>query len=260
MPSDLECIEVHRDLLILLKEIHSICTKNDIQYSIHGGTLLGAVREKGFIPWDDDADISMMRGEYNKLCALLEDGKLPSDITVATKRRVPRFIMRKNGKATAFVDIFIYDYVTADPLGIKIKFWMNMFLRSFIEDSADFNASKMRKLYKPWKYALYGFFQKAGRLLPDGFALRVFTGFNIHFLHGKRQYIVRSNDGYIGMHNVLPASMMEHYELLPFEGTQLMASTNSREILAIGYGDDYMVPKKISDIEIQAHKAIKDNM
>ncbi len=50
----------------MLIEFDRICRKEDIKYPIEGGTLLGAVRNNKFIPWDDDVDVSMTRDEYNK--------------------------------------------------------------------------------------------------------------------------------------------------------------------------------------------------
>ena len=59
--------EIHSGLLKMLIALDDLCRKNNINYSLHAGTLIGAVREHGFISWDDDADIAMTRDEYEKL-------------------------------------------------------------------------------------------------------------------------------------------------------------------------------------------------
>lgn len=63
---ELDIEEVKKLSLEVLCEIHEICQKNNITYSLTGGTLLGAIRHKGFIPWDDDIDVTMPRPDYSK--------------------------------------------------------------------------------------------------------------------------------------------------------------------------------------------------
>lgn len=67
-----ELREVQLIQLEMLEEVDRVCKKGNIHYNIIAGTLLGAVRHKGFIPWDDDADVALLRSEYEKFCKLCQ--------------------------------------------------------------------------------------------------------------------------------------------------------------------------------------------
>lgn len=113
--------------LEILGEIDRICRKNNIEFFLTGGTLLGAVRHKGFIPWDDDLDIGMMREDFIRFTkAVKEDlnNKYFFDYFDTDKKyHLPFAKVRKNNTTFdeemsknydnhkgIFVDIFPYDY------------------------------------------------------------------------------------------------------------------------------------------------------
>ena len=64
--------EVHTREIEMLKYFNSFCKSNNLLYMIDGGTLLGSIRHGGFIPWDDDVDVIMMRSQYERLKSLGE--------------------------------------------------------------------------------------------------------------------------------------------------------------------------------------------
>ena len=82
--------EIHEAELYVLKRVDAICKKIGVQYWVMYGTLLGAVRHKNFIPWDDDLDIGMMRSDYEKFIRYFidkggEDGDLHLDNLLTRK-------------------------------------------------------------------------------------------------------------------------------------------------------------------------------
>lgn len=132
--------KLHEVELEILIEIDRVCQKYNIPYFLCGGTLIGVQRHKGFIPWDDDIDIGMLRKDYErfKTCFLKEkltDYYLHSHET-DDKYWLPFMKIRKNNTTInekfvenlvdvhkgIFVDIFPFDKVPDDGFNKKLKF------------------------------------------------------------------------------------------------------------------------------------------
>lgn len=119
-------------LLDLLDTFKDFCDRHDLTYFAVGGTLLGAVRHSGFIPWDDDIDLGMMRKDYDRLLELIETETLPNPYRFLTPLTDPGYargqIRLTNVNTTAisaktarynfnkgiFIDIFPVDSVPDD--------------------------------------------------------------------------------------------------------------------------------------------------
>lgn len=127
--SDKELRQVQHIQLEMLCEVERICKKNQIRYNIIAGTLLGAVRHKGFIPWDDDADVAFLREEYEKFRTACETDLDKEKYYFQDHRNTPGYRwgygkLRRKGtefvreyqekmpyEQGIFIDIFPLDYV-----------------------------------------------------------------------------------------------------------------------------------------------------
>ena len=81
----LELREIQLKVLDLMVEFDALCSEYGIDYRISGGTLLGAIRHKGFIPWDDDIDVMMLREEYDKFLGRAGQMKLPPERRIVSQ-------------------------------------------------------------------------------------------------------------------------------------------------------------------------------
>lgn len=97
-------------LVETLDELDSICRDNNIHYSLHGGTLLGAERNHKLIPWDDDIDVSMTRMEYEKFKNSVSNMRGKYHLDEETMW-FPRFVMKCDNEL-AYIDILIWDYIS----------------------------------------------------------------------------------------------------------------------------------------------------
>ena len=136
--------------LEMLVEVDRICRKNHIQYTLDGGTLLGAVRHKGFIPWDDDADIVMFRHEYARFYHACKSDLDTERFFLQEYRTDPNYRwgyakLRRKGteyvrvgqehmryKTGVCIDIFPLDYVPDQYILRRIYYGINYCIRKIL--------------------------------------------------------------------------------------------------------------------------------
>ena len=151
--------ECKRLLIKILQNVTEFCEKNNIKYSLAYGTLIGAIRHKGFIPWDDDIDIIMMRDEYERFVQSYKDdyyklilGKdLANHYHVVVSDYSTKLEFKKNTaneffyKGGIWVDIFPIDKVPEDN-GAYRKLIRKIHLMAGLEQAGQYKKNMYRAI------------------------------------------------------------------------------------------------------------------
>ena len=234
-----------------LDKVVEICEKNNLRYYLIGGTLLGAVRHKGFIPWDDDIDIVMPREDYDRFREIFEqqsndayymqtpqnEPKYPEDIykfrkkgTVYESLRARRFKLKCTG---IWVDIFPLDDVPKQRSVVQTIY--GFIIHSLIKpilNAYDFGI-KNRSIKGS---VLYLF----SRLLPFSFYVWLRDRLAKHYNNGECDYYVNYSSQYGYRKQTMPKDAFEPPEYLEFNNRIYRSPGKWDLVLKRIYGDDYM--------------------
>lgn len=255
-------VQHQRVLLELLDALDMVCRKHNIQYLLFAGTALGAVRHQGFIPWDDDLDVVMLRPEYDRFMMLAPEeldpekyylqkefsehwpmffSKLRKNGTTCLERYIPRDRQMHQG---VYIDIFPCDNLADSQVVRRLQFMASKVVIAKSLDRRGYLASSVAKKV----------FMGACHLLPGkcvaAFAqMRRKNGTScVHTFFGGASRYDR---------NVYPRTWFEETVLLPFEGRMFPVSAHFDEMLTAQYGD-YMIPLPESQRGCKVHAEFVD--
>lgn len=227
-------------ILDIMKDVDRFCRENNIRYSISSGTLLGAVRHGGFIPWDDDADIFMLREDFDRFVKIYKSERFHllynirnDDEFLATgyaKISDPRTIILNTKTVTnygVYIDVFPLDYVPADEK--ERRNYMHSIM------------STHNRLHHRQKKDLWSII-KAHRHSMDWWWNRLET--LVHCDKYKDSPLVAHILGAMNYRTVIDKSRFDSLKEIDFEDTKLMAFSDTHSYLTMVFGEDYMTPKK----------------
>lgn len=138
-------------LLDILIVVTDICDKHNLPYWISGGTLLGAMRHGGFIPWDDDIDIELLRKDYKKLLKILPD-ELPNNLYLQTpKENSYRLRFSKVRDKNSTIESVEEDIASYRYKGIYIDIFSEEFSYRGLKNFVDFFYGRAFRRYKRGK-------------------------------------------------------------------------------------------------------------
>ena len=269
--------KVHAASLKILKEIDRICRKYKIRYALDAGTLIGAVRHKGFIPWDDDADVVFLRSQYEAFVKVAKrelpdtmelllpdsyrDGRAFFDFT-------PRIIYKNSrchqdspemnfygGKLNhIWVDLFILDKLPASPAGAAVTRFVHKAIYGLAmghRPGLDFK--KYSLIHKIFVGGLAG----VGRFIPLRliFAMQRAAALKDRRSRGTRWYYSNYQPDYLYV--TLEGSWCEAVEDTAFEDAQLMIPKGWHEVLTEVYGDYMQLPPEEKRVPTHSSQQIE---
>ena len=242
--------------LEIMKDIHQFCMDNHIVYSLLDGSLIGAIRHKGFIPWDDDIDIIMKRPDYERFCKIYQS----KDYKLKCRENDPHHKM-------AFARVYDTKKTLMKMQGSwcddEVGVWVDVLpADNVIEDVKEFEKyySKSRKM---WRHSCTSRSASSNFLSDKPLSYNlVLLGKKLLFLNGSlTDYYVRKvisrakafewgSTKYWGQLTSMADNIKGHHRMeiftscvpKPFEDTELMVMNGYEEYLRDNYGDYMKLP------------------
>ncbi len=249
-----ELLKLKKAELDILSEIDKICKKHEIQYFVAYGTLLGAVRHGGFIPWDDDIDIGMLREDYERFLTIAKN-ELPPKYMLqhfTTEASTPTYFAKVRNKNTLFcekyaenipmckgiyIDIFPFDKVSDSSRKNKWISFVSLFLNEiYIAKSVSVITDPVPSSQTRFFSALRKITNLLVKPIPKS---KAFYWLDTYLR--KRNNSSSSMIAYGGMSNLrAPENKVFPLKSLPFEDLIVPVPCDTDYVLKREYGDDYM--------------------
>ena len=254
--------------LDILKDVHSFCVKNNIGYSLAYGSLLGAVRHRGFIPWDNDVDIYMLRSDYERFVNSYKSDKYEIaffgekskyDCLIAyarvfdVKRSVAKNSNWVNADAGVWIDVFPVDVVPPNKRDFEVlyqryyNYWKRIQKKrvQFYHLSNAESLTKMVRLLVHKMVSINGF---RGHAMQENYikCIRREAESGNEFVS---QLAVMDN----GPVEHFPASLFSNLCLLEFEGCSFFSLADYKQVLGAIYGDYMKMPPPEKRIPHQSY-------